>query len=256
MEELEIIKENLPEIMSKAVDGKLSIEIRTGKAKELLPELKPIEQKPLSCIGGWGTVALFVTSRHHLLIRDECHIEIAKDFICLHVNERCKYNDTEARIVSAFKFSDNFNSFGLLDQKEYKPNELAKFLRKWKNKFASAKQYSEIFLALSSFQAEVNRKIEKTNKHDGNLVDMVKQEVTSNLPREFEIMLSVFEQTAPVKLLIEIDIDPVTLNCSLFCSDLFDIIEKIRDELIENELSTTVFSNLVLKDFCFTYFSK
>jgi len=240
---------------NKLVDqGIREIVYREGKAAEILPPVVPLRKQKLVINGTIGTISEFLSKRYVLFNPTECHIKIKNSKMTFFGNE-CQGNDQFITEVSGELIeSDEFKSLGLESETYRKPTELARFLKKRKNLFPDKEQFSLVFTALSSFEAEVSRQLkEMRDNKTGSMESSIKQDVTSNVPNCFSLMLPIFKGADPIRFEVEIDIDPNTLECVMLTFDLDAKIENQRNELIINELNTEISEGLILNDFCVVY---
>ncbi len=249
-------KLNLIDLAHAAKDGKIEIEIREGKALELLKPLEPIVKEPLKILGNIGTVSEFLQKRGSLFDPNKCNICVDLRVKCIVFNGNDQNDNGEFKTVVASKLNvtDDYCGIEINTDREFEALELARFLRKRKNMFVDSEQYVKVWSALSSFQAEVQRQITKSDDRTGNAANVIKQQVTSNLPKVFTLSLQVFENAPELIIDVEIDVEPNSLRCSMISFDLQEKIKTQALELIESELNTKISDDETVRDYCVTYY--
>lgn len=256
MEKKELDLNQLSELASNAKDGKLIIEFREGEAAKLLPPVAPLVIKPLNLSGNIGTIAQFLKTRKHLMNDDSCNIcvDVNRGEIIFTSNE-CQENDKHVLTVkSSLKTTKIFEEIEINSGREFEALELSRFLRLRKGLFKDPDQYNKVWLSLSAFKAEVQRRIEKADDRSGNAVHFIKQEVTSNMPKVFTLSLPIFENADKITVDVEIEVSADTLRCTLVSFDYDEKIEALKLALIESELNTEIDTELKVSDFCLTYY--
>ena len=225
------MKEKINELIGHAENGQIEVIYREGKAQELLKPVEPLQKQPLQINGNYGTVLAFLKKRAHLFEPDNCNINVCLNgnYIVFTGNE-CQGNNEYPTIVrSELHLTKEIKNLEINNEAEFEPMELAKYLRKRKNLFPDPEEFGSVFTALSSFKAEVQRQIEKADDRSGNATNLIKQQVTSNLPKKFGLKLRPFENVEEKILFeVEIDVNPHSLECSLLSFDLDEKLDKLR----------------------------
>ena len=249
-------KLDLLQLATAAKDGKVVIEIREGQAAKLLDPIKPIEKKQLSIAGVIGTVFEFLSKRRLLFLAEnsQLKVNVNEGFIIFFGNECDDNENLKTTVVSQLELTDTFKELEINTDREFETLELSRFLRKRKLLFTDSDQYLKVWNALSCFQGEISKRIEKADDRSGNATRFIKQELTSNMPKEFQLKVQVFENTTPILIDVEIDVNPDNLKCSLISYRLDEDCETLKKSLIEGELNSFLFEDFKLRDFCITYY--
>jgi len=246
------------ELAKAAKDGKIEVIYREGKAEEILAPVKPLEKKQLVLIGNSGTVLEFLRKRAHLFKPDSCNIEVITDDnqIIFQGNESQENNDFITIVKSFLTTTKDLQGLDINEDNYYAPLDLSRYLRKRKNLFTDSEEFKLVFTALSTFQAEVNRQIEKADDRTGNASNVIKQTVVSNLPKKFSLSVKPFQNVDRyITIEIEIDVNPNSLDCTLLSFDIDEKIDLLRKEIIEKELESEISEGTKLRDFCVVFYS-
>jgi hypothetical protein len=92
----------------------------------------------------------------------------------------------------------------------------------------------ELVTLLQNFKGKVNKDLESSTDNRGNKkVDFV-QAVESNLPEAFTLHLPLVKGMEPEDIKCEVYVDPDDWSCQLISPDANDIVEKYRDEKIDD----------------------
>ncbi len=238
-----------------AKDGKIIIEVREGEAQKILDPIEPIQPQSINIKGRVGTIAEFLSKRAHQFKSDACNIivDMNENIMTFTGNERYEDNKEDTLVSSKIIETKHYKKLDINNDREFAPLELATYLRKRKNMFMNPEQFNNIFTALSSFKAVIDKEVETVDKKDGNAVNSVRQKVIHNIPKIFELNVPVFEGEDPMKIEIEIDVNPNDLRCSLMSFDLEHKYDEFKQSLFEFELDQEISEKKKLRDFCVVY---
>ena len=243
------------ELAKGARDGKIEVVIRRGDAQVLLPEEEELEIRPLELQGNIETVHNFLSVRHELFKPDLCNIYVSINDLTIFFtgNEQRIGNEHTTTVLGRMKKSKKFESLPL-DQ-SFLPKEFAKFVRKNKGMFASAKEWEVIFKEYSNFQAKINKEIESSKDNSGNSAEVAIDKVVHNLIQELYLFIPLVKGGKPVTVKLEIDIESNNgaLTCSLFAADIEEKFEAQALEILNAELEKEV-DGKPMREFCVTYF--
>jgi len=258
MENLTEKKELINELAKNAHNGQIEIIYREGKAAEILPPVEPLQPKPLKLIGAIGTIAEFLKKRHTHHCRDNSQILVSVEDgeMVLVCNAEQKNNEYPVIVFSKIIETPDFKELTVNDNEYYEPLELARYLRTRKHLFFDADQFRTVFAALSSFKAEISKRIEKADDRSGNATMLIKQEVVHNMPKSFVLKLEPFKNSEPVMIEIEIDVNPNDLKCTLMSFELRKKLTDLKTKMISKELETIIDSDkLAVSDWCIVIYS-
>ena len=254
-------KSKVEDLAKLAKDGKIIIEHLHGPAQKFLDPVEPIIKSSLDVTGHVGTIFNFLLRRNHLFKTDECHIQVCKDEMTFKGNE-CDNNDEFCILItSKITETKKFEELAVNNDKQFAALELATYLRKRKNMFVNPEQFDLVFTALSAFKAEINRQVAESNDKTGNYMNSIQQKVTHNMPRKFDLKIQIFENTDPVQIEIEVDVNPNDLSCSLMSFDLEEKYDELKESLFEWELDQVIIPkdelrpDMKLRDFCVVYYA-
>lgn len=247
-------KLNLSKLAAQAKDGKIEIVYREGAAERFLDPIKPLEEIGLNLYGNIGTVTEFLRKRNDLFTPKECNITVDEYSITFTGNECQKGNKRSTTVKSIIESTKEFNELIINNDDLFDSQELAKYLRRRKNLFISEEQFNLVWKALSSFEAEVKKRIEKADDRSGNAVSFIKQEVTHNMPKNFNLLFRPFKGSELISIKVEVEVDSNTLKCQLVSFDIDEKVEKARVDLIESELESEISVDVKVRDFCITVF--
>ena len=264
---MEITENEVKNLAKFAKDGKVVIEVHNfkGEAEKFLDPIEPIEPSEINLQGRVGTIAEFLSKRNHQFKDDACNIvvDLNENIMTFTGNERTEDNKEETVISSKIIETKHFKELEVNKPRQFEALELADYLRFRKNMFTDKEQFSKVWAALSSFEAEIDTQVKEANDKTGNSTKFIKQEVTHNMPRIFDLTIPVFEGVKPIKIEVEVDVNPNGLRCSLTSFDLEEKYEELRASLFEAELDQEIAITgsshsedalIELRNFCVVYY--
>lgn len=208
--------------------------IRKGEASKVW------DPQPTKIEGVINTVSRFLKNRIPIIDNTDdqgsfkCHILANKEDGGIHliVDEHNHFNDEIKGIITVHpsieKFSINSGEYIL-------PEKMANFLKMRKHLFNSQSVYSSIYTALKTFKAKVNQEIDAIKDDRGNFEIKKAQVVEHNIPDKFDIKVPLFKGTQPVVIPVEFMVNS-TLDVALSSTDLIQMIDQTREELIDKEI--------------------
>ena len=208
--------------------GQLDVIIREGQA---LPLHEPVKVKIDGII---DSPARWLETRPELQqITNKCHVLVNRDKLCiaLQINENAHYG---THITGKMELSEAFKKFHINDGYSFTLVDLAKLFKMNRSFFESKQIAMELVTLLQNFKGKVNKDLESSTDNRGNKkVDFV-QAVESNLPEAFTLHLPLFKGMEPEDFKCEVYVDPDDWSCQLISPDANDIVEKYRDEKIDD----------------------
>lgn len=203
--------------------------IREGQA---LPLQEP---KSVTIYGIISTISIWLRYRVSELIQKSCHIIVDryKMTIQLVINEIDEYGHL---IVGSLQLSDEYKEFQINSGRKWSTFDLSDFFKMHRSFFESQDKAMKLVSELRSFKAKVDKKIENSKDDRANYSLVRTQAVESNLPENFNLIIPIFKGMKAETLIIEINIDPNSLECSLCSPQANDIIETTKNSIIDVEI--------------------
>ena len=225
MENQEVIKEEIIKQETNS-NGVREVIIREGQA---LPAKEPI---PVRIDGTIDAPARWAENRKSVIPqlnafmcinRQEMRITLVED-------ERNSYFN---RIIGTMTRSDKFKEFGINSAKYVTSFEMADLFKMNRSFFETKTLCMELVSKLKNLKASVNKQIEASTNDRGNRRELVDQVVEHNIPESFKLKLPVFNGTEPQEVEVEINVDADDLSCTLISPHAKDLIERMRNEKID-----------------------
>ena len=231
--ETERIQVNLAPGMSKA-----ELIIREGEAPMQLAPKAPVKTNITGVI---GTIAEYLEKRidKGQFDQKDCHILVNREKveITLIINEADEYR--RGQIVGKLDYNPKFIEFGINGGKVWTPTELGMFIKMNRAFFSDRKVNMDMVTSLMNFTADVNNKIERSMRENGNRTDNFAQVVNSNLPDSFTIQMPIFKgmqlETIEVETFAQVNGRDVAFI--LISPGAQATLEDLRDKVIDEQLS-------------------
>ncbi len=214
------------------------IVIREGSAIKKLDPKPPVKSSLYGVIGVPAeylakrvATEQFTQERSHLLVnREDIRLTLV-------INEDDEYkSDT---IAGKLEFHPAFVSFGINAGKVWTPAELGLFFKMNRAFFPDRAASMALVSELMSFTAQVQNKIERPVKENGDRTDNFAQLVNSNLPASFTLNIPIFKgmpaETLEVETVVA-KIDGREVSFVLLSPGAQETLESIRDKAIDAEL--------------------
>jgi len=128
---------------------------------------------------------------------------------------------------------------GINEEKTFFVGELVKHLRKNKFYFAEESEWKKIIDGLQNFSANVNQEIKKISTNNGNMEDLTKITMKSNLELTFKLAMPVFigEKTETFPVEIACDATSTSIKFWLESPDLIMLLDQNTQGIINAELA-------------------
>ena len=139
-------------------------------------------------------------------------------------------------IGGKIRLHPDLQKFEINGGKRYTPFKLADFIRMNRHFFESKDQAIKLENVLRNFIADVDKKIEVSDDKRANVKASIIQQVKTNIPENFTLLLPIFVGVEPIPVKVEIDIDSTDISCSLMSPDLKELIDKETKVIIDFEL--------------------
>jgi hypothetical protein len=140
------------------------------------------------------------------------------------------------QIKGELKLNKDIEKIGLNSGKSYTPYKLSQFIRMNRHFFTEKSVALSLESILKNFEAKVDGEISQITDTRGNKKHSAVQKVMTNLPENFELKLPVFIGQDVLRFLVEVDINPDDLSCTLVSPDLKMFIESQREELVNEQI--------------------
>ena len=227
---------------------KLQINFAPGMAKAELvlcegvapKELDPKAPVKTKLNGVISAVVEYLTKRINTgqFAQKDCHILVNRENIeiTLIINEADEYKRGE--IVGKLGYNPKFVEFGINGGKVWTPTELGMFIKMNRAFFADRSENMKLVSCLMNFTADVNNKIDRAVKENGNRTDNFAQVVNSNLPESFTIQMPLFKGMQPETIEVETfaQVNGREVAFVLLSPGAQATLEDLRDKVIDEQL--------------------
>lgn len=217
--------------------AKAELVLREGVAPKELDPKAPIKTKLNGVI---GAVVEYLTKRINTrqFAQKDCHILVNRENIeiTLIINEADEYKRGE--IVGKLGYNPKFVEFGINGGKVWTPTELGMFIKMNRAFFADRAENMKLVSCLMNFTADVNNKIDRAVKENGNRTDNFAQVVNSNLPESFTIQMPIFKGMQPETIEVETfaQVNGREVAFVLLSPGAQATLEDLRDKVIDEQL--------------------
>jgi hypothetical protein len=154
--------------------------------------------------------------------------------ISLFVDPKGQSPDT---ITGKLEFHEDFERFGINSGKEYSTTALAELFKMNRSCFKDRQVAMSLVKDLRSFKAKVDKEVEKMTDDRANYNIKLSQAVESNLPESFYLNVPVFKGQEKRTFMIEININPDSLACSLISPEANDYIADEKNKIIDEQIA-------------------
>lgn len=217
--------------------AKAELVLREGVAPKELDPKAPVKTKLNGVI---GAVVEYLTKRINAgqFAQKDCHILVNRENIeiTLIINEADEYKRGE--IVGKLGYNPKFVEFGINGGKVWTPTELGMFIKMNRAFFADRAENMKLVSCLMNFTADVNNKIDRAVKENGNRTDNFAQVVNSNLPESFTIQMPIFKGMQPETIEVETfaQVNGREVAFVLLSPGAQAMLEDLRDKVIDEQL--------------------
>lgn len=146
---------------------------------------------------------------------------------------------TKNTISGTVQLSDVFAKFGINNEsKAWEPARLGQFLRLNRGVFEDKEKCMVMVSALKNFTANAKSEIQKQQDPSGSRAEVFRQQVESNLPKSFSVVLSVFKGTPKETIDVEFDhyLSDGDVYLQLVSPGANEMVESYRDTCIDQVL--------------------
>ncbi len=217
--------------------AKAELVLREGVAPKELDPKAPVKTKLNGVI---SAVVEYLTKRINTgqFAQKDCHILVNRENIeiTLIINEADEYKRGE--IVGKLGYNPKFVEFGINGGKVWTPTELGMFIKMNRAFFADRAENMKLVSCLMNFTADVNNKIDRAVKENGNRTDNFAQVVNSNLPESFTIQMPIFKGMQPETIEVETfaQVNGREVAFILLSPGAQATLEDLRDKVIDEQL--------------------
>lgn len=210
-----------------------NIQILTGAAT---PQFN---NNPVDISGNIDAPSRFVEGRKQDFSesRNHCRVSKTDGKITLVLNEQSTVD--KYTIVGKIEVAKKFTSLGINnDGASYTPENLANKFKLLRSIFISNIEHSNICATLRNLKANVNRDIEKLNDRKGNVSDIFKQTVESNLPDAITLKIPLLEgeELVEIKVDIILEAEGGQIKCYLESVEAAELIETQFEARVNQEV--------------------
>lgn len=212
--------------------------IRRGEA---VPELEHKPPIKTNICGVIGTPLEYLKKRINTnqFMQEHSYIVVNRDDvqITLVINEDDEY--TRGTVMGQLWYNYKYEEFGINTGKVWSPVDLGMFFKMNRVFFPDRVQNMELVTKLMNFTADVNNKIERSFKENGDRKDNFVQIVNSNLPKTFTLNIPIFKGTPAEQLEVETyaQINGRDVFFTLLSPGANQSLEELRNSVIDNQLS-------------------
>ena len=216
-----------------AARGIHTITLLTGAAQK---QLNPL---PVSIEGNITAPSLFIESRKdkYDVAKSHCRVDKFGGRIILVLDEN-NPNDFY-QITGQIKFGKIFTALGINAGRQYTTEKLAAELRMLRSIFASNEAHADIVKELKNFVGKIDKEVEKTNDDRGNKLNLIRQAVTSNIPKAFVIKVPLIEGEPDTEFSVEVLLEVGSsgdIICTLESVDAKEILDDLTKKVVDTEV--------------------
>lgn len=231
------IKKEAKKLLGSAdTEAKRLLVIRHDKPKNVLPIYEPLKTHTKGII---DTPFRFLQKRVQLVNQLECTLLVNRDAMTmkLTVNEFDHYNH---KVDGKLELHPDFIKFNVNTDNALPTKAWAKFFRMNRAAFDDIKTNIDLVTLLSNFSANVDKIVESKFTTGGDRKELREQTVKSNLPAAFHLTLPIFKGFPAKRFQVEIVIDPDTLSCSLESPEAQELLDKIKNSAIDDQINQII----------------
>lgn len=220
-------------------DKPVEVIIRKGEAARSVDPL-PLKAPIKTNVSGVITTPFdWLVKRVKTIDQLKSHIFVDREAmsITLTTSEDDEYH--KGTIVGTVEFTEIFKKAHINDDHYgWDPARLGQFLRLNRSLFANREDCMKLVSLLKNFTAKAKSQVEKQRDPSGSMADVYRQEVESNLPKSFDLNLSIFKGTPKVTVTVEFDHYLTDGDCLLLLVSpgANEAVEEFRDRCIDEVL--------------------
>ncbi|WP_295093709.1 hypothetical protein [uncultured Flavobacterium sp.] len=166
------------------------------------------------------------------IVNSKVEFSYSKLFLNLYYSVRRRNPDT---IKGSLKLHPDLLKFGINSNDTYSTIQLSDFIKMNRHYFENKDVAMKLVSDLRNFEGKVMKDVELKADTRANSRVLISQEVESNIPNGFILLLPVFLGQNPVRLEVEINITS-DFTCSLISPDLKALIDLETKKIVDGEL--------------------
>lgn len=219
-------------------DKPVEVIIRKGEAARSVDPL-PLKAPIKTAISGViSTPYDWLVKRIDTINQKKAHVDVNREkmTLTLVVNEDDEY--TRGTITGKVEFTDVYVATKINASGAWEPERLGRFFRLNRILFTNREEGMKLVSQLMNFSAHAKSEVQKQKDPSGSRADIYKQEVKSNLPKDFVLNLSIFKGTTKVAVTVEFDHYLTDGECylQLVSPGANEAVEEFRDKCIDDVL--------------------
>lgn len=212
---------------------------REGMAAKASNPLETKAPESISVNGVISTPFDWLLKRVDTIDQKKANIRVNREKMSIEliINETDGYNKNT--ISGTVQLSDVFAKFGINNEsKAWEPARLGQFLRLNRGVFEDKEKCMVMVSALKNFTANAKSEIQKQQDPSGSRAEVFRQQVESNLPKSFSVVLSVFKGTPKEAIDVEFDhyLSDGDVYLQLVSPGANEMVESYRDTCIDQVL--------------------
>jgi len=140
-------------------------------------------------------------------------------------------------IKGKLKEHTDFKKWGINEGAEWDNDKLAEFIKMNRSCFKSKSEGMKLSGELKNLKVKVDKQIEAGNDNRGNVRVLAAQTVIeSSIPKLFKLNVPIFKGQPRQEFEVEVYVNPNNFQVTLVSPDANDLIEEVRDSIIDEEL--------------------
>lgn len=170
-------------------------------------------------------------------LKSHCLVSLSDGTMNLIINEQSSKNLYS--IKGKLEKAKQFVSLGINTDKGYQPKQLSKKFKLLRSIFPDRTEHARIVTTLRNVEATVRQAFNNQDDQKGNVNVSFDQVVTSNIPDEFTLKMSVIEGEEPELFKVEVILEANSANeiiCYLESVDAAEMIDKIIEKRLKKEI--------------------
>ena len=218
-------------------DKPIEVIIRKGEAPKPVEQLATKAPIRTDVSGVISTPTDWLDKRISEINQKKAHVLVNREdmTITLIVNEDDEYN--KGVVKGKVEFTEIFTKTKINDPKAaWEPERLGQFFRLNRGLFTNKEECMKLVSALKNFTAHAKSEIQKQKDPNGSRSEVFRQEVETNLPKDFTLSLSIFKGTPKVNVVVEFDHYVADGDCllQLVSPGANEIVESYRDKCLDD----------------------
>lgn len=140
--------------------------------------------------------------------------------------------EIQSNYKGCLSLNPDFKKWEINTGVSYTSVSLANFIKMNRSSFENKTVAMKLVSELLNFEAKVNKEVELKADERANRRVLLAQTVTTNLPEGFKLKLPIFKGEETQVFEVQIGIDPIDLSCTLISPEVNDIINDVKNSII------------------------